>query len=551
MMEISEDTAAPDGAGTGQAQRPATEEALAMALATVGKITEALGGFAEVIGANIREAQAPDHWDSRIAALEQRLEARILEALEARWPAAAPPAEPQAAELQAPDPQTAYLQAPAAVEPGEARRRLAIFTAEKAGFERLLIGFRIVLGQLAQQAAAQAVPQPVPQPLPQPAAAPDLTPVIERLDQIGSALARQAEAPAPAAPPAMDALAPFRPEQHALQRQSVAMRLLLRQIGVHSEALRQATGRLGERVQALEAQPAVPAGGAAIDLTPVLARLDAIERQLAARPPSPEGEGTGLAEVSDETIRARLVDGTAARQGARLMVGLQLMSSTVSAELGEMRGVLDRLAAGLDAMRTGAEASPAPAPDPALPDARGSLERSLAVFQMLMRRLGEGVDRLDRAAAAAEAHGARAADEPAAPPATLEAIQRALGGIAARLDSLPPEAPEPGALIEALRERHDDMRARGGAAGDRVQRLAEAFLRAVSQTEAICLELAETARGIRAARDARPDGAEAVQALETAAQAMTSQTAEFLAIAAAVSREVASFSRNAGEAAAG
>lgn len=437
------------------------------ALGKAEQVTSALNRFAEMFSASIRAAQAPDLWDERIAALEERLAARIAEALDRK---------PE----------------PTKREPGPT----ALFMAQKAGFERLLIGFRVTLGQYSQHMEQMSAQRLAP---------PDLSPILDRLSALEARLETLASTPAPALPERrereMEALPPFSAEQAIGHRQMVGMRLLLRQFGIYAEGMRLATERLTERVRLLEAHgpipesPPMPApapAAPAFDLAPLLERLEAIEKRLAARDPELRpAPAPDLPLISPEMLAEKVRQESQGRQIQQLGIGLQLLGRSVAEEFEALRTRLDALA-------ERAPAAPAPSPD------LGAFRPMLETLAGELQRLGEKIDRF-----------------PPEPSPDLRNMDLQ-------------------AIAEALRERHAEMREGLAAEVAPAETLARQFLEAVRRTEAICLDLADTARHLRTARGApgRPAGEEGQQTIQNAAQAIAAQTAEFLAIAAAVSKEV-------------
>lgn len=493
------------------------------ALGKAEQVTSALNRFAEMFSASIRAAQAPDLWDERIAALEERLAARIAEALDRK------PETPRR-------------------EPGPA----ALFMAQKAGLERLLIGFRVTLSHYSQHMEQMSAQRLAP---------PDLSPILDRLAMLETRIETLANAPAPALPERrereIEAMPTFSAEQAIGHRQMVGMRLLLRQFGIYAEGMRLATERLTERVRLLEESGPIPASppmpspmpspapaAPAFDLAPLLDRLEAIEKRLEARDleqrPAPAPD---LPLISPEMLAEKVRQESQGRQIQQLGVGLQLLGRSVAEEFESLRTRLDALA----------ERAPAAAIAPAtgaatdLAGLRPSLEKSVVAFQLLLRRLGEGVDRFDEATrnlASAESVPATASEtspDLGAFRPILETLAGELQRLGEKIDRFPPEpSPDLQAIAEALRERHAEMREGLAAEVAPAETLARQFLEAVRRTEAICLDLADTARHLRTTRGTpgRPAGEEGQQVIQAAAQAIAAQTAEFLAIAAAVSKEV-------------
>ncbi|MCW2319054.1 hypothetical protein M2322_004623 [Rhodoblastus acidophilus] len=331
--------------------------------------------------------------------------------------------------------EAALAQRPAGPNAGRISAR---FEAEKAGFERILTGFRLVLRDLGQQVSGRAALSEVEPP------SLDLGPVETRLDAVATRLQAIEEALSqrPASPPATQISARFEAEKVGFERILTGFRLVLRDLG------QQASGR-----EALsEGEPP------SLDLGPVETRLDAvasrlhmIEEALAQRPAAPDAPRIAARFEAEKVGFERILTGFRlvlrdfGQQASQLSELVRAPAEPLAIDLGPVETRIDALASHLQAVEDMLGQLSAQ-PDPVRPSVRFEaekvgFERILTGFRLVLRDLSHQ-------ASASFAPETAGASDPAAE--TLAAILARLGGIEAALAvRAQPERSRASALFEA------------------------------------------------------------------------------------------------------
>jgi len=300
-------------------------------------------------------------------------------------------------------------------------RAVARFEAEKVGFERMLIGFRLVLRDLSEQAARVSAPASAG--APDPATNETLAAILARLESVEAALATRTEPERPRAS------ALFEAEKVGFERLLEGFRMVLRDFGQQArdggaEKILQQLEALGRRLESAEASPVVPAL-AALD-----ARLEGLAQRLeiASEAPPPLTPARDAPPFDPKKL-----------EYAHLRAGVTLVMRQVEQAAQRLDAVVGRLGEAEIRLAPVATTEALARDDNAAEPARLSLHRLLGGYRFILVALQREAERLQSATARA--------------PGALDEGAARIEAAAARLEALtqaPRSSSDPASLDEAI-----------------------------------------------------------------------------------------------------
>jgi len=411
--------------------------------------------------------------------------------------------------------------------------QLAEFDAAKAPMQRILVGLRLALREISEDAVqfretvGQIGSQAAPNTIGAAALSVDLSPIAEQLDHIVNRLSslevatQEAVRSRPRSPdPSL--LADFDAAKAPMQRILVGLRLALREISDSSTEFRETVKQIGSHPSAERMAAVIPA----VDLSPIAERLDELAQRFSSIEAAvQEANRTKPAPPSDaiegQSLPQPVIDRNAM---STALTGLKLMMREISHEASALRDAADALPGKLEVHAPAIDLSP-------VAERLDDLARRLASIEAAVLEAAE------RPAAAP----LPAKQEVTAPPVDLSPIAEPLAALREELAAGHSVLAEIHAQIGRDRFANEapvNMAASGTPSLTTTLSLMSAFSSAVEiRFNDIEERIADVAQNYQS-DDGRGAGDDLATRLLEAASEMRKEVDQFLAVGAALSGEI-------------